>query len=435
MKEPSEITKLERVIVAYLLNNPTLFTTNIEIFSKDIFSDTTCRKVLSAIIALNHDTKPIDILSISELSNMDILSISELYQEIDYNIDFNSALNMVVTAKIELSTAMFLQESAKGILQGADVYKTINNVKEFISSNEIRPMKRVTHILDHLRKLVIHIGKLAKHEINGIRTKLEKFDDHTGGLQPSDLVIIAGETSQGKTALALTIANNIAIDKSAKVGIFSLEMSELQLTARLAAINTNISSKHILFAPMNQSTMMQFNSNIAALTQADIYIDDCKNSSIDYIISGIKTAYLQYGIQVAVVDYLQLIKDPTKKNDESEIASNTRRFKNIAKELNITVILLSQMRREQNPKPTIGRLRGSGQIEEAADIVMLIWRPEYYNIAQYEDAPLSTTAGTAEIIIAKGRNYGVGRFWLNFNPALTYFTNCEYDKQQSEQPF
>lgn len=145
---------------------------------------------------------------------------------------------------------------------------------------------------------------------------------------------------------------------------------------------------------------------------------------------------MQHSIQVAVVDYLQLVKDGTKRNDESEIASNTRRFKNIAKELNITVILLSQLSRQQNPKPTINRLRGSGQIEEAADLAVLLWRPEYYGIMQYEDAPLENTIGTAEVIIAKGRNYGVGKFWLNFDAQTTKFSNIdEYGKSEQSPTF
>lgn len=431
MRETTEIIKLERVITGYLLNNPNLFTTNIDIFSRDIFTDITCQKVISAIVKLNHDGKDFDILSLSDITKLDIVTISELFEEVDYNVDFKSALSIIVTSKIEISTIMYLREAAKNIIDGADVYKTLTDIKEFVSSNEIRPINRITHIIDHLKNLVDHIKKLANHEISGIRTKLDKFDEHTGGLQPTDLIIVAGEPSQGKTALALTIAHNVAIDKCAKVGIFSLEMSELQLTARLASMSTNISSKQILFAPLNTQMIAQFKSGISRLSEADIYIDDCKNSNIDYIISGIKTAYLKYGIQVAIVDYLQLIKDPTKRNDESEIASNTRRFKNIAKELNITVILLSQLRRADNPKPTIGRLRGSGQIEEAADLVILLWRPEYYNILAYEDSPLADTIGTAEAIIAKGRNYGVGKFWLKFNPMLTYFSNCDYQNNNN----
>lgn len=433
MREPAEINKLERVVIGYVLNNPNLYMENIEFFSKDVFIDSRCNSVINAIKSLTSNSKSIDVLSICEETKIDIAVMSDLYQEVDYNIDFASALSIVATARMEMMTAAYFSEASRRILSGDDVYKVISETGSFIASNEMRPIQRMTHISDNVSALMNHIVRLSKNEISGTRTNLTNFDEHTGGLQPSDLIVIAGETSQGKTALALSIAYNVAINKFGKVGIFSLEMSNMQLTARLSAMETNISSKKILFEPMNAYNLQQFNGSIKRLVEADIYIDECANSSIDYIIAGIKIAVMQYGIKVAVVDYLQLVKDGTKRNDESEIASNTRRFKNVAKELNITVILLSQLKREQNPRPTIGRLRGSGQIEEAADLILLIWRPEYYNIATYDDAPIDSTEGTAEIIIAKGRNYGVGKFWLNFNAQLTYFSNLDYGQSSVRQ--
>ncbi len=426
MKDATEINKLQRVVVGYLLNNPNLYMENIEFFSNDVFTDINCKKVLDAIKATTNNGKPIDVLSLCDETGLDIVEMTHLYQEVDYNIDFASAVTKIATAKMEMLTAHYFAEASTRILQGADVYKVISDTSSFIASNEMRPVKRMTHISENVKELVNHMARLKNNEISGIRTNIEKFDEHTGGLQSTDLIVIAGETSQGKTALALSIAYNVAINKHAKIGIFSLEMSNLQLTARLMSMESKISSKKILFEPMRSYEFQQINSGINRICESDIYIDECSNSSIDYIIAGIKIAHMQYGIKVAVVDYLQLVKDTTKKSDESEIASNARRFKNVAKELNITVILLSQLRREQNPRPTIARLRGSGQIEEAADLILLIWRPEYYNIDSYEDAPISDTTGTAEIIIAKGRNYGVGKFWLNFDPQLTYFSNLKY---------
>lgn len=137
---------------------------------------------------------------------------------------------------------------------------------------------------------------------------------------------------------------------------------------------------------------------------------------------------MQFKIQVVIVDYLQLIKDSSKRNEEAEISSNTRRLKNLAKELDITVILLSQLHRDKgNPKPTLSRLRGSGQIEEAADIVGLIWRPELYGMLTHESNSSISTSGTAEFIIAKGRNYGIGSMILNYNDRLTYFSDLKSD--------
>ncbi len=432
MKDVSEINKIQKVVIGYILNNPGLYVSNVEILSRDLFSGN-CKMAMNAYAELVK-TGEVDLLALSEKSHIDISELTGFYTAVDYNIDFKTAVSTLVAHRISLDLVMFLSESANKINLGDDVYTVLSDIKEFVNSNDQKPVKRISLINEHIHGLIKHMENVSNLKITGIRTGLTQWDKHTGGLQPSDLVIIAAETSQGKTSLALTIAYNSAVNHAAKVAIFSLEMSELQLTARLTAMETGISSKKILFHPLSRYDWQDFNNKLQLLPAAQIYIDDCTNSNIDYIISGIKVAHMQHGIQVAIVDYLQLVKDGTKKSDESEIASNTRRFKNIAKELNITVILLSQLSRQQTPKPTINRLRGSGQIEEAADLAILLWRPEYYGIMQYEDSPLQNTAGTAEVIIAKGRNYGVGKFWLNFNPQTTSFSNIEYENPGTTEP-
>lgn len=434
MKDVHEIDKIQHIVAGYILNNPGLYVSNIELLSRDLFTGKV-KQIMTAYSELVK-TGEVDLLSLSNKTGIGISEVTEIYTSVDYNVDFKNALSELITNHISLNLIMVLSETNKKINQGHDVYKVLTDLKEFINSNDLKPVKRISQISEHIAGLIKHMENVSNFKITGIRTGLKQWDNHTGGLQPSDLVVIAAETSQGKTSLALTIAYNAAINHAAKVAIFSLEMSELQLTARLTAMETGISSKKLLFSPLQNYDWEKFNTQLQYLPNADIYIDDCTNSNIDYIISGIKVAHMQHGIQVAVVDYLQLVKDGTKRNDESEIASNTRRFKNIAKELNITVILLSQLSRQQNPKPTINRLRGSGQIEEAADLAVLLWRPEYYGIMQYEDAPLENTIGTAEVIIAKGRNYGVGKFWLNFDAQTTKFSNIdEYGKSEQSPTF
>jgi|GEM_PF-4236638 len=436
----TELNNLERAIVGYVLNNASLYIANIQLFSRDnLFRDEKCSKVMAAYGKLTHDSSTVDVISISDESGIDITEIADLYNAVDYNIDFANALSTIIATQIEVSLIQKLSESSNSIQRGEDIFKVIRDLKDFLQSNDTTPQKRITHIYDHIKNLILHMEKISKGEIKGIRTGLKSLDEHSGGLQPSDLFIIAAETSQGKTALALTISYNIAVNSAAKVAIFSLEMSELQLTARMVSMETEISSKKILFSPLQSFEWVNFNEKLKYITDASIYIDDCKNSHIDYIVSGIKVAHMQHGIQVAVVDYLQLIKDPTKKNDESEIASNARRLKNVAKELNITVILLSQLKRSDRPRPTIARLRGSGQIEESADIIALLWRPEYYGYQTFDDkdAPVESTSNMAEIIIAKGRNYGVGKFWMQFDASVTRFKNIEngYGKSENGQPF
>lgn len=423
----SEIAKIERIVLSYILNNSALYTSNIELFNRDLFrADMNGRKVFEAFKKIVGNSENPDIISISTVSNIDFSDVADMFTSVDYKVDFRNAVQKLINNTILIDLSFFVSSIAKRIDSNDDVISIMRDMRCFLQANEISPMKRISTISEHIQQMIEHIKDRENNKISGLRTGLTKWDEHTGGLQPSDLVIIAGETSQGKTSLALTMAFNSAINHAGKVAIFSLEMSELQLTARLTSMETGISSKKLLFYHVERYDFEKL-TTMKHLPGAGIYIDDCTNSSIDYLISGIKIAHLQYGIQVAIVDYIQLVKDSSKQGDESEIASNTRRFKNIAKELNITVILLSQLKRSDNPKPSISRLRGSGQIEEAADIVAMIWRPEYYGIQQYEDSPLHNTFGTAEVIIAKGRNYGIAKFWMNYNPKMTYFSDAVYE--------
>jgi len=427
MNSETEIMKLEEVVLSHILNNTSLYYSNIDLFNRGLFrNNSNCTKIFNAFKSLIDDgnSHP-DIIAISERSKIGIIEVSEIFTNVDYQYDFKNSIQAIIANAIAqnlLGLSIYIKQELE---KKTDVLSMLEKIKDVIASNEAAPLKRLTRIDEHIKSLVQYTQDRKDNLIKGIKTSLSKWDKHTGGLQPSDLIIIAGETSQGKTSLALTIAYNAAINDAAKIAIFSLEMSSIQLTARLTSIETKLPSKKLLFSILNPYDYSTLN-NLNLLLGSDIYIDECTQSNIDYIVSGIKIAHMRYGIQVAVVDYIQLIHSGNNKgNEETELATSTRKLKNIAKELNITVIGLSQLSRNKtNPKPTLGRLRGSGQIEEAADIVALIWRPETYDIHQYEDTEISTT-GTAEVSIVKGRNVGIGKFWLNYNPQLTYFTDIE----------
>ncbi len=251
-------------------------------------------------------------------------------------------------------------------------------------------------------------------KITGVGSGFSYFDSLTGGLQPSDLVIIAAETSQGKTSLALNITQNI-IDQGEAVSFISLEMSTKQIVTRLICSKSGIPANEI------KKRYAEFEATAADLQGKKLYIADVQNNSSTSIAGLIRSAHMRFGIRVAVIDYLQLVSDKSKGSREQEIGQIARMLKNLAKELHINIITLSQLRRPthgNNPFPTLSRLRDSGQVEEAADLVMFIYRPEVYGIEEYEGLP---TEGLAEIIIAKGRNYGTGRFNVEFEPSTTTF--------------
>lgn len=253
---------------------------------------------------------------------------------------------------------------------------------------------------------------------SGIKTGLYKFDKHTGGLHKSDLVLIAAETSQGKTSLALTIFKNCVLSGS-KAAIFSLEMTKEQLTARITAQLTGISSKGIMYNRLNKDQKEIVIDNLNNFKELPIFFDESSQNDIDKICTSIRKLKIKHDIDFVLVDYIQDMKGA---DTESGIADIGRKLKNIAKELNINIVAISQLSRDKmNPEPNRSRLRGSGQLEEKADVIMLLYRPEVYGKEYSEPHEKENTQGTAQVKIAKGRNVGTGSFLLGFNENTTNF--------------
>jgi replicative DNA helicase len=273
-----------------------------------------------------------------------------------------------------------------------------------------------------------------ENQLIGIPTGLTKLDRHTGGFQKGDLIIIAGETSQGKTAMAVSILRN-CIKNGYKAAAYSLEMTSDQLTARIISQETGIPSKKILMGKLNSFDMTCL-ENFPQNGLTGLFYDEQSTNTIDNICSSIRRLKLKYDISLAIVDFIQIVSGNERKNEEAKLADITRKLKNVAKEQGITVIALSQLNRDkQRPFPSIARLRGSGQIEEAADIVILLYRPEVYGL-KYEDPFIDQpTEGTAQIIIGKGRNVGTGTFLVRFNALTTGSDDYvpEYHTELNEQ--
>lgn len=262
----------------------------------------------------------------------------------------------------------------------------------------------------------------GSEELTGTPTGFSKLDAK-GGLHPSDLVIVAGESSQGKTSFSNSIVLN-AIQKGAKVAFYSMEMTKVQLTARLAAMMSGVSSSDLLYSTnLSLDQLARFDSALGALAGYQLYFDDKSTSNIEGILVSIRTLKAKYDIDGVVVDYLQILNVNTKNsNKEQAMADAARRLKNIAKDLNIWVVALSQLNRDSNkPQPNLNRLRDSGQIAESADIVMFVYRPEYYGKSFPEPFESESTKGKAMIDVAKGRNIGTMRFLARFNAPLTLF--------------
>ena len=262
----------------------------------------------------------------------------------------------------------------------------------------------------------------GKTELTGTPTGFDKIDGKTGGLQKSDLIIIAGETSAGKTSMAVSMMKNAAI-AGAKIAMYSMEMKKEQITSRIISMISGIPSNVILYSPLSGIQLENVDRAVDTVSKMQIYFDDRSTSNIDTIISSIRQMKFKNGIDGAVVDYLQILNVNMKgSNKEQQMGEVARRLKNLAKDLDIWIIALSQMNRDNlNPVPTLARLRDSGQIAEAADIVMLIYRPEVKGKRYPDEFSDVDTKGTAMIDIAKGRNIGLLKFICGFNAASTHF--------------
>ena len=260
----------------------------------------------------------------------------------------------------------------------------------------------------------------------GISTGFKEIDKR-GGFMPSDLVVIAAESSQGKTSFAIDIAVNAA-KSGVPVAVYSLEMQKAQLAARIVSAETKVSSRLIMNERLNDNETKRIDKAIGAMWNLPIYFDDNSTLSVNKIYSSIRQMARKKGIRVAVIDYLQILSTNQRlQNIETFYGEVSRNLKNLAKELNICVILLSQLSRDMNTsEPSLSRLRGSGQINEAADMTFLIYRPEVYG-KSYPKGTFANveTKGTALIKCAKGRNVGIYEFVCGFDAESTHFHDLE----------
>jgi len=278
------------------------------------------------------------------------------------------------------------------------------------------------------------IEDISKREgLSGVSTGFEKLDKLTSGWQPSDLIIIAARPGMGKTALTLSMARNIAVTKEIPVAFFSLEMSSVQLITRLISAETGLSSEKLRTGKLADHEWQQLNVKVTDLEKAPLYIDDTPSLSIFDLRAKARRLSSQHGIKLIIVDYLQLMTAGTNNktgNREQEISTISRNLKALAKELDIPVIALSQLSRAVETRggtkrPMLSDLRESGAIEQDADIVSFIYRPEYYNIDEWDDEERTPSQGQAEFIVAKHRNGGLDNIRLKFVGHLGKFEDLD----------
>ncbi|KAA5263463.1 DNA helicase [Bacteroides faecis] len=308
--------------------------------------------------------------------------------------------------------------------ESEDILDVTNTVSDQLSSLFKSSSSVISTINEGLENVyhMINENLSGSKPLTGTPTGFEKIDNKSGGLQKSDLIIIAGETSQGKTSLAVSIMRNAAC-LGTKIAMYSMEMKKEQITARILSMESGVPANEIMYSRLSESQLQSVDKGIGKVSGKGIYFDDRSTSNIDTILSSIRYMKLKFGIDGAIVDYLQILNVNMKgANKEQQMGDVARRLKNLAKELDIWIIALSQLNRDNmNPVPSLARLRDSGQIAEAADVVMLVYRPEVKGKSYPGDFSNVDTRGTAMIDIAKGRNIGLLKFICGFNACTTCF--------------
>lgn len=335
-----------------------------------------------------------------------------------------SCYRSLISIGQEMVKNAYAKTDLEGMVGGAQ--NSLLKLFHFEQSN----VRTITSIVEEVFK-VMERNHEQNGRLSGIGTGLMEFDSHSGGLQRSDLVIIAAETSQGKTSLALTMAKNASVLYGAKVAFYSLEMSNTQLVGRLMAQEAGVSGKSILTQKLDRGLIQMISDRVSKLESANIYFDDSSTTRLDSILRSIRSMKVKFGVDLVVVDYLQLVGSSEKGSREQHVADVARSLKNIAKELDICVIALSQLKRSDNPKPTINRLRDSGQIEEAADVILLVYRPEFYGLTYDKQFEEYSPHNSALVSVAKGRNIGTKDFILSFRPEQTKFSDYVHDPTYS----
>lgn len=440
---PQAIELEEAVLGALMLDNEALSDT-IDILKPEYFYKMEHQKIFDAIIVLFNESKPVDILTVIEqLKKMGALEniggafyITRLTNSVASSANTEYHARIIVEKFIQRSLIQISSNIIKDSFdETIDVFDLLSKAEQDLFSVTEGSLRKsydkmsvlITNAIQSIEEL-----KNKKDGLSGVPSGFSKLDRVTSGWQKSDLIIIAGRPGMGKTALALTMARNIAINHTTPIGIFSLEMSSDQLVNRLISSESEIPSGKLRKGNLEEYEFVQLHEKIRDLAEAPIYIDDTPGLSVFELRAKARRLVKNHGVQIIIVDYLQLMTAGGNKsgNREQEISTISRSLKGIAKELKIPVIALSQVNRgvesrtSTSKRPILADLRESGAIEQDADIVNFIYRPEYYKIYEWENS--DDSRGQAEIIIAKHRNGSLGNIRLKFISNLAKFSDLDY---------
>ncbi|WP_088322904.1 replicative DNA helicase [Polaribacter tangerinus] len=442
-KIPPQAVELEEAVLGAMMIDKKGIDDVIDILSADAFYDQKHQEVYAAIFELFQNSEPIDLLTVSNLlkknGKLDFVGgdffLIRLTQKVASSAHIEFHARIILQKYIQRKLISISSEIIENAYDdGTDVFDLLDDAEgklfEVTQGNLKKSSEDAGSLVKQALRKIQEIGN--KEGMSGLATGFTKLDALTSGWQPSDLVIIAARPGMGKTAFVISMAKNMAIDFGHGVAVFSLEMSSVQLITRMISSETGLTSEKLRKGNLEPHEWEQLNVKVKRLSDAPIFIDDTPSLSIFDLRAKARRLVSQHNVKIIVIDYLQLMTAGGKAggNREQEISMISRNLKALAKELSVPVIALSQLSRAVetrggSKRPLLSDLRESGAIEQDADIVSFIFRPEYYGMTEWDDDEHTPCEGQGEFIVAKHRNGGLDNIRLKFTGHLAKFSDLE----------
>jgi replicative DNA helicase len=442
-KIPPQAIDLEEAVLGAIMLEKDALTSVIDILKPEVFYVEQHHLIYGAITRLFARSEAIDILTVTnELKRSGELEqaggaffVTQLTNRVASSANVEYHARIIIQKYIQRELIHISSNIIKEAFEDTtDVFDLLDKAEKNLFTVSDSNLRRTSEDMPSLIKEAIDEIEAAKnqgHQLRGVQSGFTELDRITSGWQKSDLIILASRPGMGKTALALSMARNIAVEFRRPVAIFSLEMSSLQLVTRLISAESGLPAEQLRRGDLKDYEWQQLNTRISRLIDAPIFIDDTPALSVFELRAKCRRLKSQHKIEMVFVDYLQLMVGSTDRqgNREQEISNISRSLKSLAKELNIPVLAMSQLSRAVetrggSKKPILSDLRESGAIEQDADIVCFIYRPEYYGLTTFEEDE-SPTTGMAEIIVAKHRNGPLGDVRLRFISKFARFHDPE----------
>ena len=436
--------EVERAVLGALMNDRDAYAVVCEILSPESFYEQRNQLIYSAIRDLSLAEKPVDVLTVTdELERQGCLDkvggaiyIADLSNKVASSANIEYHARIIAHKFLARQLISFASEIETKAFDGSmDIDDLMQEAEGSLFELSRRNMKKdYTQIDPDISNAVEVIQKAAanKDGLTGVPTGYHKLDNITSGWQASDLVIIAGRPAMGKTSFALSMAKNIAADYKVPMAFFSLEMSNVQLVNRLISNCCEIQGSKILNGQLKPDEWERLDKRLNNLIGSPLYVDDTPGLSVFELRTKARRLVRDHGVKIIMIDYLQLMNANGMRfsSRQEEVSTISRSLKQIAKELDIPILALSQLNRGvesreglEGKRPQLSDLRESGAIEQDADMVLFVHRPEYYHI--YQDENGRDLHGMAQIIIAKHRKGATGDVLLNFRGEFTRFENPE----------